>query len=294
MKILILTQNIKNRPAMIKGLEIAKELALKEGLNLEYTFQETEKVFSSFSFVNDVQPKGVALNGWEIIQETKGDYTISCLIYDWDKYNPKPTNPITQGYARNLTVPIHIPEQWYNGYPEVLAEFFLHELCHAGFFLANKIDTTHNFYQSNFKNLPGGPTLYYLSLLKDLKSNLEKNIMTNYTYFSPKEVSTHKLSPKLFELLDKMRGAANTPFVITSGFRTPEQNVKAKGQSNSSHLKGLAVDLRCNDNFTRAKMLAGILPFKDQIFIEIADKHIHIDIDSSIHKLGQVILGESY
>lgn len=129
-----------------------------------------------------------------------------------------------------------------------------------------------------------------LMVFIDLPKEVIEQNKGMYKYFSKKEVETFKLDKKLWELLDKMRELAGVPFILTSGLRTEEVNKKVGGKSNSAHLRGLAVDLKCSDNFNRAKMLSAILKFKDEIFVEITDKHIHIDIDNKIHQLGQVML----
>jgi hypothetical protein len=43
--------------------------------------------------------------------------------------------------------------------------------------------------------------------------------------------------------LDAIRECAGFPFIVTSGYRTPEHNAKVGGVANSSHVKGLAVDI---------------------------------------------------
>lgn len=293
MKILVLTQNISNITRLLSGLEKAKQLASTVGLNLEYSFQDTGKKFSVFPFKNDSQPNGFALNGSEIMGEVKSDFRIACLIYDWTKYTPQPTNPITQGYDKNKVIPMQIPEQWYGDAPEVLAEFLLHEICHAGFFLSGQKDTTHDFYTSQFSQVPDGVKDYYLFLLKDLKQNLESmpNTQPTYTYFKP---ATDPLmvgvSSQLMAILDKVRGDSKNSIKITSGFRTPSQNASVNGSANSAHLRGLAIDFFCTDNTKRTAFIKAILNCGTPVFLEIAKNHIHIDIDSSIHKMGDTIV----
>lgn len=107
---------------------------------------------------------------------------------------------------------------------------------------------------------------------------------SSYKYFSQKEVDAFKLEPEVWERLDSARGFAGVPFNITSGKRTVEQNKRAGGVSNSSHLKGLAVDLKClsSDTDRVVKIVYG-LGRAGFHFVEVARKHIHADMDINIH-----------
>ncbi len=118
-----------------------------------------------------------------------------------------------------------------------------------------------------------------------------KPIETKYKYFTDKEIVG--LKPELVKILDDAREIAGVPFVISSGFRTPEENKKAGGVANSSHLSGKAVDLRCalKDHQKRSRILWGLMQFRDKLFIEICGGHIHVDIDSTIHPLNSVMWG---
>jgi hypothetical protein len=179
-----------------------------------------------------------------------------------------------------------------------------HELLHAFCFSLNRkgykvIDEMDNtlvggvlipFYKNDDPSAVEGNYSHTLNNIKPYLSKLYKD--TTYKWFSQAEVDKFKLVPELWELLDKMREIAQIPFIITSGYRTIEENKKAGGKANSAHLRGLAVDLQCSDNFKRAKMLKGIIPFKDEIFLEIAPRHLHIDLDYKIHELGQAMFLE--
>ena len=67
---------------------------------------------------------------------------------------------------------------------------------------------------------------------------------------------------------------------ITSGYRTEESNSKLKNSvPNSSHLKGVAADIACNNSSDREKIIAAAIKNKVRR-IGISAKFIHIDVDS--------------
>jgi zinc D-Ala-D-Ala carboxypeptidase len=83
--------------------------------------------------------------------------------------------------------------------------------------------------------------------------------------------------------LDRARDIANIPFLISSGFRTPQHNVNLRKQgykasANSSHLKGCAADIICKDSGTRQKIVNGLI-MAGFTRIGIADSFIHCDTD---------------
>lgn len=174
MKILILTQGVKQQAILLMGLSMAKEYAKTIGLDFEYTFKETTKKFNSFTFESDVVGHAVGVRGEEIIDEYTG-YKVVCLIFDADKIYPRPTNPMQQPLTIHGATPIQIPEFWYNVYPEVLCDYFLHEICHAGYWFGNNTqgDLTHK--QQTFPQWQNKqPHEYYLWLLQGLKQYLEQ------------------------------------------------------------------------------------------------------------------------
>ena len=78
--------------------------------------------------------------------------------------------------------------------------------------------------------------------------------------------------------LDKARELANIPFIINSAYRSPEQNARVGGKPNSSHLRGLAVDIRANDSSTRYIVLNALIKVGFNR-IGIASSFIHVDDD---------------
>jgi zinc D-Ala-D-Ala carboxypeptidase len=86
--------------------------------------------------------------------------------------------------------------------------------------------------------------------------------------------------------LDEAREIADIPFKINSAFRTPEHNAKIGGKPNSSHLRGLAVDIRAADSRTRFIILNALIKVGFNR-IGIAKTFIHIDDDPE--KSGKVV-----
>jgi|TARA_R110001632_G_scaffold52524_8_gene130196 uncharacterized protein YcbK (DUF882 family) len=81
-------------------------------------------------------------------------------------------------------------------------------------------------------------------------------------------------------MLDQCRDLAGIPFKVTSGFRTEKHNKKIKGVLNSSHLKGLAVDISAKTSQERYKIINAAIKigFKR---IGIGKSFIHLDADKT-------------
>jgi hypothetical protein len=85
-------------------------------------------------------------------------------------------------------------------------------------------------------------------------------------------------------MLDQVRDKFDKPIHITSGYRTPAYNEKVGGVKNSSHLKGLAIDLSDNNrglpiNSKNRFDLINCLLDVGFSRIGVADTFIHADID---------------
>jgi len=77
--------------------------------------------------------------------------------------------------------------------------------------------------------------------------------------------------------LDKAREYAGIPFVINSAYRSPDHPESIKNPT-SSHIKGLAVDIKAKDSRTRYKVLEALIHVGFNR-IGIAGTFIHVDDD---------------
>tara|TARA_R110000744_G_scaffold237580_1_gene355035 strand:- start:219 stop:578 length:360 start_codon:yes stop_codon:yes gene_type:complete len=102
----------------------------------------------------------------------------------------------------------------------------------------------------------------------------------NYEEFDSPDLqgSGKNMSDELISMLDVARKKYGKAIVPNSGFRTRDHNAKVGGTSNSSHLKGLAADIKCVNSTDRFK-LEGILREVGFKRIGIGETFIHIDID---------------
>jgi zinc D-Ala-D-Ala carboxypeptidase len=96
------------------------------------------------------------------------------------------------------------------------------------------------------------------------------------------EGSGQLMSNELITMLDDARDLAGVSFKITSGYRVEADIYRLKKagykvSAKSSHLKGLAADIAC-DNSTRFKILDSLLKVGFNR-IGIANSFIHVDID---------------
>ncbi|MCB0743079.1 MAG: peptidase M15 [Ignavibacteriae bacterium] len=108
----------------------------------------------------------------------------------------------------------------------------------------------------------------------------------NLKYFKRSEFDSPDLknsgvlmSSEILNMLDNARELANIPFIITSGYRTAFHNKKIGGVKNSSHLRGLAVDIKADNSRDRFLIVCALLQV-GFARIGIKDNIIHCDIDS--------------
>ena len=91
-----------------------------------------------------------------------------------------------------------------------------------------------------------------------------------------KEIEANMNKDFLF-VLDEAREFAGIPFVINSAYRSPNHPLSVKNPT-SSHIKGLAVDIKATDNATRFKIVEALISV-GFTRIGIADTFVHVDLD---------------
>jgi zinc D-Ala-D-Ala carboxypeptidase len=79
--------------------------------------------------------------------------------------------------------------------------------------------------------------------------------------------------------LQDARNIAGTPFVITSGYRCPKHNAEVGGKADSSHLKGIAVDIRTHISPDRFAIINGLIKAGFER-VGIGSNFIHVDMDT--------------
>ena len=90
--------------------------------------------------------------------------------------------------------------------------------------------------------------------------------------------SLQDMKQHTMEKLDAAREMAGIPFVLNSAYRSPQWD-KSKGRSGTgAHTTGCAVDIRCNTNANRLKIVMACLDVGFRR-IGIGKTYIHVDDD---------------
>ena len=119
------------------------------------------------------------------------------------------------------------------------------------------------------------------------------NLKAPKNYFSYDEIACSHCKESHFDkeflnLCNWARHLAGVPFVVTSAYRCEEHNKEVGGTSNSSHLKGLGMDIMPKDNHHRFRIFSALLTVRiKRIRLYLKKGHIHFDVDPD---KGQEIL----
>ena len=91
--------------------------------------------------------------------------------------------------------------------------------------------------------------------------------------------NTNYIDSDFLEMMDKARRIAGVPFKINSGYRC-EKHPLSKKNPTSSHIKGIAADIRFIDSKNLALIMGGLGGAGFERFgIDFKNKFIHTDCD---------------
>lgn len=104
------------------------------------------------------------------------------------------------------------------------------------------------------------------------------NYFKDYEFTCKCGCCLNNISQELVFNLDEARDISQIPFKINSACRCEKHNKKVGGVKDSSHCKGLAVDIACNDDKRRFIIVSALISVGFNRII-IYDTFIHVDID---------------
>jgi uncharacterized protein YcbK (DUF882 family) len=88
-----------------------------------------------------------------------------------------------------------------------------------------------------------------------------------------------EISMILVDALEYTRVLYGKPMRINSGLRCLSHNRKIGSRDTSSHIKGVAADIACNDSKTRLELVKHLLRDGEFTRLGLHDSFIHVDVD---------------
>lgn len=260
-------------------LNKAKEYFKRKGVEMDFDFVQYDYKDLSFVEVN-LYPQGrrVFVQPYMAnVLPVDKSYDFTIFAFNQEEF---PTHGMPQGMCYEHINGIFIDVGFHRNNPKDLSYVEIcHELMHglvkkarkAGFIVDDVMDSYYNNFFLETENSNFGQQW------KLLKPYLD-SIKPGFKYFQPHEVQG--LNPKLVAMLDKAREIAGIPFVINSGLRSGNHNESVGGKEDSSHLKGLAVDLRARNSTEHYLITKGLYGAGFRRISRSYPTHIHTDIDS--------------
>jgi hypothetical protein len=87
------------------------------------------------------------------------------------------------------------------------------------------------------------------------------------------------ISERLVNELEIVRKAYGKPMRITSGIRCLSHNRNIGSRDTSSHIKGVAADIFCNDIKSRLELMKSLLRDAEFTRVGLHKEFIHVDVD---------------
>lgn len=265
----------------------------KRGLNLEVEYKTINEKFPLQYLYDIANQEGKIVKCYtpfpeNYLNKTYPNFTYSIILVGF-KEEDYPLSKNTGGYSYWKL--LNSGTFWATIRSDKETLYGVHEMHHLIGFIINLVfgnKTPIDFMDKTLVNgqwlpyylndQPENPASNYAVTWNNLKNWLPQlNAITyGYKWFKPSEIKG--LKPELVKLLDQAREIAGVPLKITSGFRTPEQNALVGGVEDSSHEKGLAVDLLIKDTITGGRILSALQKVGFTRFGFYRDGHLHTDL----------------
>jgi zinc D-Ala-D-Ala carboxypeptidase len=94
--------------------------------------------------------------------------------------------------------------------------------------------------------------------------------------FNCQETSENEMCPDFLQKLDALREVCGFPFIITSGYRSPNHSIEARKAKPGTHSQGIAADIKVVGGAQRMAIIrnASIMGFNG---IGVAKGFVHVD-----------------
>lgn len=106
--------------------------------------------------------------------------------------------------------------------------------------------------------------------------------MSEFKYFKTEdfdcqETGQNNMKEEFIHALDELREACGFPFIVTSGYRSPEHSIEKRKAKPGTHAQGIAADIRVNGGNQRYKIIE--MAHKQGFGgIGVAKTFVHVDI----------------
>ena len=98
--------------------------------------------------------------------------------------------------------------------------------------------------------------------------------------FNCQHTGENNMEPEFMEMVDELRDRCGFPFVITSGYRSPQHPIEAKKDVPGTHAQGIAADIKITNSAHRYTIIREALAM-GFAGIGVASDFIHVDTRGS-------------
>jgi len=94
--------------------------------------------------------------------------------------------------------------------------------------------------------------------------------------FNCQETGENEMSIEFIHKLDKLREACGFPFIITSGYRSPNHSIEKRKEKVGTHARGIAADIKVTNGKQKYKIVKEAIKM-GLGGIGVASTFIHVD-----------------